>query len=105
MSHDGEDDGQTERSVGQEAQLEHRLGLRSAGQSVEHVEEHETGEGHGGVPVGDLEVLHHLLEYIQGAADYDGGGQKNIEKNTSWALQDTPCTQLATIRPLFHLTV
>lgn len=55
LAHQGAEDGVIEHLVLEEAELaaQHGLGFTAAGQGVEHVEEDETGEGHGGVVVGD----------------------------------------------------
>ena len=46
---------------------------------VEHVEEDEAGEGHGGVPRRHLAVLHHLPEHPQRPADDDGRRQQHVQ--------------------------
>ena len=71
LADEGEEDGQAERPVGEETQLEHRLGQRARREGVEHVKEDKAGERHGRVPVGYLPVLHHLLEHVESAADND----------------------------------
>ena len=71
-----ERDGPVEQCVGEEADLapEHRLGLGPAGQGVEHVEEHEAGEGHGRVAACDLTVLEHLVRVHEQGEEHDDEG-------------------------------
>lgn len=66
-----------EHAVAKELDLavEDGLGLGAAGEGVEHVEEHEAGEGHGGVARRDLVVVAHLAVVGGEGAEHDDGGR------------------------------
>ena len=64
---------QNEGLVGEEADGEERLGVRARAEGIEHVEEDEAREGHGGVSPGHLLVTHLPPEDPQRAHDDDGG--------------------------------
>ena len=48
---------------------------------VEHVKENEAGEGHGGVLVGDLPVLHHSFEDVERPADDDSRWEEDVDED------------------------
>lgn len=52
LAHDGPEDGVAEHSVAAESDLQHRLGLGSGAQCIEHVKKHKACESHGRVPRG-----------------------------------------------------
>jgi len=94
LAREGAEDGVVEHLVTEEGQLaaEHGLALAAAGQRVEHVEEDEAGEGHGGVVGGDharafarvLIVVNvtHLVDIYGKRAKHDerGGGEDALDK-------------------------
>ena len=57
--------------------------LGPGAECVEHVEEDEAGEGHGGVPRRHLAVLHHLPEHPQRPADYHRRRQQHVQDQAS----------------------
>ena len=57
--------------------------LRARAEGVEHVEEDEAGEGHGGVARRHLAVLHHVPEHPQRAADDDRRREQHVQDQTS----------------------
>lgn len=68
--------GEIEHAVADEVQLpaQHALALAAAGQRVEHVEEDEAGEGHGGVARVDGVVDGHFADVDDDGAKHDDGG-------------------------------
>lgn len=69
-------DREIEHPVADEVQLpaQHALALAAARQRVEHVEEDEAGEGHGGVARGNGVVEGHLADVDDEGAQHDDGG-------------------------------
>lgn len=68
--------GEIKHLVADEVQLpaQHALALAAAGQRVEHVEEDEAGEGHGGVARVDGVVDGHFADVDDDGAEHDDGG-------------------------------
>lgn len=95
--------GYEEWFICEQADAEHALGLRTARQGVEHIEQDETGKGHGGVSGSDLFIGHlkwkqysmktdpymyilqfdekpyFFIEHPQGASDYDGSREQDVD--------------------------
>ena len=92
LTEQGAQDGIIEHFVSGQGHLaaEDGLGFTSAGEGVEHVEEDETGECHGGVAAGDdagtdagdfVCVVGHFVDVDgQGAEHYYGGGCEDAAK-------------------------
>jgi hypothetical protein len=84
-------DGVVEHLVAEDLDLarEDRFAFGAARQRVEHIEENEAGEGHGGVAGGDFAVVAHFAVVCEERAEHDDGGglQDALDKG---ARQD-PC--------------
>lgn len=68
--------GEIKHLIADKVQLpaEHALALAAAGERVEHVEEDEAGEGHGGVARVDGVVDGHFADVDDDGAEHDDGG-------------------------------